>query len=169
LPIFWTYHADDRRTGVTIHHASERLDAGDIILQQGFELARGYPAAALDADMAERAAPLLCEAVEQLGRGRAPRVAQDEGAATRAPVIERGVPMVDFDRWDVERVWHFLAALCPRYREPLVDDAGTPVMYERVEGFNSDGSRGDPGRALRCDDGWVLHCRGGTVKLAKRK
>src|SRR6185503_3226832 len=26
LPIFWTYHADDRYAGVTIHHASERLD-----------------------------------------------------------------------------------------------------------------------------------------------
>src|SRR5207248_6360037 len=48
LPLFWTYHADDRAAGVTIHHVSQVFDAGDIILQESFPLPRAYPVAKLD-------------------------------------------------------------------------------------------------------------------------
>jgi methionyl-tRNA formyltransferase len=163
LPLFWTYHANDRLAGVTVHHASERLDAGDIILRDEFELPRGYSASALDARVADQAGPLLCAAAERLAAGDAPRTPQDESAATYAPVIEAGARMVDFKRWDVERVWHFLAALAPQYREPLAD-AGGAVEYRRVLGYDA-GPAGHPGTVERCDGGWKLHCRGGVVRL----
>jgi len=168
LPIFWTYHADDRRAGVTIHHLDQRLDAGDIVRQDGFDLPRGYPAARLDSDLAELAAALLKESVDRLARHEADRIPQDESAATRAPFLEPGARMIDFERWDVERVWHFLSALSPRYREPLTDDFESAVAYTDVAGFVRESAGARPGEAKRHADGWLLHCRGGTVHLLGR-
>ena len=91
--------------------------------------------AKLNEDVARCGASLLRSAVEALAGGRAPRVAQDERAATYAPRVRPGTPMVRFDEWDVERVWHFLAGLSPRFREPLIDRAGHPASYQAVIGF----------------------------------
>jgi methionyl-tRNA formyltransferase len=167
LPLFWTYYADDRSTGVTVHHASQTFDAGDIILQQRFPLPRAYPHAALNEDVARRGAALLRSAAEALARGRAPRVAQDESAATYAPRVSVGASMVRFDAWDVERVWHFLAGLSPRFREPLTDSAGRAVLYQAVTGFER-GACCAPGSVEAIGSGWRLHCRGGVVLLDGR-
>jgi methionyl-tRNA formyltransferase len=165
LPLFWTYHADDRMTGVTAHHVSRVLDAGDIIMQEGLVLPRAYPAAKLDEDLAHRGAFLLRSAAQALARGQAPRIVQDERAATYAPRVRPGTPMVNFDEWDVERVWHFLTGLCPRFREPLTDKAGRAAIYQAVVGFQRD-AYGTPGSVDTIKDGWKLHCRGGVVLLA---
>jgi methionyl-tRNA formyltransferase len=165
LPLFWTYHADDRRAGVTVHHATERFDAGDIILQECFELPRAYPVALLDRDVALRAARMLREAADALARGSASRTRQDESAATYAPFVRRGVPMVPFEDWDVERVWHFLAGLCPPYCEPLRDTEGRLVAYERVTGYRRVAPALLPGRLERHEGGLLLHCRDGIVEL----
>ena len=90
LPLFWTYHADDRDAGVTVHHMNQVLDAGDIIMQERFPLPRAYPVEKLDADVAVRGALLLRSAAQALASGRAPRVVQDGDAATNAPRV----------RWD---------------------------------------------------------------------
>lgn len=166
LPILWTYQADDRQSGVTIHHASEQYDAGDMILQEAMPLPRGYPAAKLDLDGMALGATLLHSAVELLASGRAPRIAQDEAAATYAPQVRPGTPMVQFDTWDVERVWHFLAGLCPRFREPLDDGRGGSAVYQSVVGFEP-GPAGPPGTVESVRGGWKLHCRGGVVLLGE--
>jgi len=165
LPLFWTYHGDDRITGVTVHHANERFDAGDVILQDRFDLPRGYPVAELDREVALRVGPLLRAAADQIGKGCAPRIPQDENGATYAPLPRPGTPMVAFEQWDVERVWHFLSALCPQYREPLADEDGRDILYDRVIGYRRETSRLAPGTVERCEGGWMLHCRDGVLRL----
>jgi len=166
LPLFWTYHADDRDAGITVHHMNQVLDGGDIIVQERFPLPRAYPVEKLDEDVALRGAKLLRSAVQLLASGQAPRVPQDGQAATTAPRIQPGTSMVRFDEWDVERVWHFLAGLCPRFREPLLDSLGDPVLYQVVNGFER-GASGKPGSVEITKSGWKLHCRGGAVLLSK--
>jgi methionyl-tRNA formyltransferase len=166
LPLFWTYHSDDRRAGVTVHEASDALDAGDIVLQEGFELARGYPVLDLDEEVSRRGARLLRSAAELLARGAATRVPQDERAATYAPTVERNSAQVPFEEWDVERVWHFLAGMQQQHREPLQDERGRAVRYERIGPFRRGGSSLAPGRVQRDANHLWLHCRGGIVQLA---
>jgi methionyl-tRNA formyltransferase len=166
LPLFWTYYANDRVSGVTVHHASQVFDAGDIILQESFPLPRAYPATKLNEDVGQRGAALLRSAVQALACGRAPRVVQDDQAATVAPRVRPGVPMVRFDEWDVERVWHFLAGLSPRFREPLTDSEGCPVLYQSVIGFERCRSSA-PGSVELIANGWKLQCRGGVLLLGR--
>jgi methionyl-tRNA formyltransferase len=166
LPLFWTYHADDRVAGVTVHIATDRFDSGDIVAQEAFDLPRAYPMQKLDHDVAARAARMLREAASAMARGEVQRTPQDESRATHAPYVQLGEPVVPFAEWDVERVWHFLAALCPPYREPLRDTQGKAVAYSRVIGYRAGGATLAPGTVERKGGGLLLHCRGGVIELA---
>jgi methionyl-tRNA formyltransferase len=165
LPLFWIYHADDRESGVTVHWMDERADAGDVVAQSAFPLARGEPVDSLNQRNAEVAGPLLARALAAIDNGSAPRMMQDEARATAAPFVHAGTPMVAFDSWPTERVWHFLAGLYPRFVEPLQDVSGMPVRYRGVRGFFIDSHRQGPGTVELTRSGARLFCRDGWVRL----
>jgi methionyl-tRNA formyltransferase len=166
LPLFWIYHSDDRQSGVTVHHLSDRLDEGAIIRQEAFDLPRGFPADELNARNARVAAGLAVESVAALAQGEAAARPQDPALATRAPAVVPGTPMVRFAEWDVERVWHFLAGTHPHFIEPLTDERGHPAGYDGVEGFVREEPSLAIGSAQRMEDGRLaLSCRGGRVLL----
>lgn len=164
-PWFWTYHADDREVGVTVHTCEPQVDRGAVLAQSRWALPRGHPVAALHREAAERGAALLPDVIARAARGALLAVAQDEAAATRAPGVRPGIPMLDA-RWPVERTWHFLAGLVGQYREPLVC-AGREVRYHSVPGFEQDTPRGAPGtvEAERARGAWTLWCADGGVRL----
>ena len=166
VPLYWIYHRDDRVTGVTVHRLSDRADAGEILGQERFDLPRGFPVDDLDAMNAERGAGLLASVVDAIGADRDRGLAQDESLATPAPMIRPEAPHVDFAGWGAERVWHFLAGLFPRIREPLADAAGRPVVYAGVLGYEEREPAGKPGAVTRDGKTWRLHCRDGDVILA---
>lgn len=166
-PLLWTYHANDRQTGVTIHRACARADAGPMVAQRRIPLERGYPIIRLHRALSELAGGLVVEAVEALPAGES-LVEQDEDAATAAPRVRAGQSMVDFDTWDVERVWHFLHGVNPRFIEPLTC-AGRSVRYRTVESYTRHEARDAPGTVERIDrDRFVVHCHGGSVELKTR-
>jgi hypothetical protein len=73
--------------------------------------------------------------------------------------------MVNFQEWQVERVWHFLSGLCPQFREPLMDTNQKAVRYESVLGYRPGDCAQAPGVVHRASHGWNLYCRGGSVQL----
>jgi len=164
-PLFWTYYHDDRETGITVHVADARADAGPVLSQRRCALPRGYPVEQLYLDLARRAGEACREALAGLADGTVRPQPQDEAAVTRAPGVRSGMPMVDFTAWGVERVWHFLAGLVPRFREPLTDERGRPVRYRSVTGFAQRDPLGPPGSVSRMPEGWDLWCRDGAVRL----
>ncbi len=165
LPLFWIYHRDDRRTGVTVHRIASGADTGDILGQEAFDLPRGHPVGRLNEQNARRGAALLGAVVA--GIRSVPARAQDPSLATTAPWVRPGTPMVDFSSWDVERVWHFLAGLWPHFREPLADDAGNPVRHGAVLGYRMTVPAGRPGTVRsRADGRLALSCRDGEIDLA---
>ncbi len=166
IPLFWIYHRDDRETGVTVHRATARADAGEILMQESFPLPRGFPVEELDRRNAETGAHLILAAVDAIDAGHAVPRAQDESRATAAPVIRPGERHVDFEHWDVERVWHFLAGLFPRFREPLTDAGGQAVTYSAVLGYEAGAEKAASGSLTRDGATLILHCRGGRVRLA---
>jgi methionyl-tRNA formyltransferase len=166
LPLFWIYHGDDRETGVTVHHVGERADAGDIVLQESFPLPRGFPVDQLSGENARRGARLMARAVADIAGRVARRTVQDDTRASSAPLVRPGARMVDFAGWGVERVWHFLAGLYPRFREPLPGPDGQPIDYRGVLGYEATASHLAPGTVVPARGGWELHCWGGVLRLA---
>ena len=165
LPLFWIYHADDRETGVTIHRMSEQADTGDILFQSSFPLPRGQHVDVLNLRNAEATGPLVSRALAAIAAGNPPRIVQDESRATTAPFVRAGTPMVDFENWGAERVWHFLTGLFPRFIEPLHDTQGLVVQYRGVGGFSIEPHARLAGTVERTGKGARLFCRDGWIQL----
>ena len=165
LPLFWIYYHDDRDTGVTVHRVSDRADAGAILEQDTYPLPRALPVDRLNSLNAERGGALLTTTLDSLERGGVEDRPQDERFATPAPRIAPGTRMVDFAHWGAERVWHFLAGLYPRFREPLATGAGEPVTCRGVRGFQLVSHDRASGYVEKSSHGWSLFCRDGIVEL----
>ncbi|TFH67016.1 MAG: hypothetical protein E4G90_00525 [Gemmatimonadales bacterium] len=166
LPLFWIYYHNDRQTGVTVHRAIVEADAGDILGQVSFPLPRGLPVEELNRINGEYAARALGPVLRDLDAGRAVARPQDETLATLAPRIRPGTPMIEFASWDVERVWHFMAGLYPRFVEPLSLEDGVSVRYRGIHGYERTPHRLAPGTVRRVAGGADLYCLGGRVRLA---
>lgn len=163
-PLLWIYYHDDRRTGVTVHRMNQRADAGEILAQEAFDLPRGFAVDRLYARKAELGARLLVQVLNKLETGDLKPRTQDERFLTYAPRVSQGTKMVNWE-WDVERVWHFLAGLCSRRREPLRDAQQKEVCYHSVLSYTLGDCPGEAGELRPASFGWNLYCRGGSIQL----
>ncbi len=163
LPLFWIYYHNDREAGVTVHHIDDGADTGDILDQVRYDLPRGLAVDQLNEWNTARGADLLAHVVDELEAGRARGRPQRHEDATHAPRITPGSRMVEFEEWDVERVWHFLHGIERRYREPLRDPDHRLVEYRTVSGYERAHHGNAPGTVelgkrstrLYCRDGWL--------------
>ncbi|MDK2857223.1 MAG: methionyl-tRNA formyltransferase [Verrucomicrobiota bacterium] len=92
-PIQWAVANGDTVTGVTILYVSEKMDAGDILLQKEVPIGSEDTSVTLESVLAEAGAQLMTEAVEQIRRGTVSSRPQDETAMiqVRKLVKEDGV------------------------------------------------------------------------------
>jgi methionyl-tRNA formyltransferase len=81
-PIQWAVANGDTQTGVTILYVSEKMDAGDIILQREVLIGFDDTSETLEPVLAVAGAELLMGAVEQIRNGTVHRRPQDDAAAT---------------------------------------------------------------------------------------
>ncbi len=95
-PIQWAVACGDTETGVTVLYVSEKMDAGDLILQQRVPIGPEDTAASLEPVLAERGAELIVDAVRQIRAGTAPRIPQDDAAATETRKLTKADGRLDW-------------------------------------------------------------------------
>jgi UDP-4-amino-4-deoxy-L-arabinose formyltransferase/UDP-glucuronic acid dehydrogenase (UDP-4-keto-hexauronic acid decarboxylating) len=81
-PLNWVLVNGESETGVTLHHMSARLDAGDIVAQRRVPIDPEDTAPTLHGKIVQAARLLLAEALPAIARGTAPRMPQDPTAAS---------------------------------------------------------------------------------------
>jgi len=81
-PVYGALRQGRTHTGVTIQHLAEQLDAGDIILQREMQIRPGDNCGTLTDRLTELGVALLCEGLELLARGQAPRIPQEHSRAS---------------------------------------------------------------------------------------
>jgi methionyl-tRNA formyltransferase len=87
-PLFWQLR-QGANPGVTLHYLTERLDAGEIMLQTLVEFPDGISGAEAEALCADAGSGLMIQALDLLCRGAAPRTPQDETQASYQPLPTR--------------------------------------------------------------------------------
>ncbi len=148
-PIQYAILNGERETGVTIMHMARKLDAGDMILSEKLEIGEYETAGALTQRLSELGAQLLCRALAQLEEGTAQCVAQDDAAASYAPVITRADARPDFSR-PVCEVCNRVRAMQPApgaYAEANGSIFKIPVLYAVGETTSA-----EPGTVLGLDE-----------------
>jgi methionyl-tRNA formyltransferase len=82
-PINWVLVHGETITGVTLHYMDARADHGDIIAQRSVPIAIEDTALTLSHKLTEAARRLLADTHPLILSGQAPRIRQDDSAATR--------------------------------------------------------------------------------------
>ncbi len=161
-PIQWAIARGETTTGLSILYMSEKMDAGDIILQEPHPIDPEDTAGTLEPRLARRGAELLVQAVDLIREGRAPRRPQDASAVTVAPKLKKADGRMDWGLPALE-LHHRVRAFNPWpccYCEPAPGDS-LRILRVRVE----EGA-GVPGTVLRCAaDGPVVAAGGQALCL----
>jgi len=88
-PVQWALALGETVTGVTTMQLNEKMDEGDILLQQELPIAAGEHSPALQTRLADVGAGLLLETLAQIDGGVAAPRPQDHSAASLAPMLTR--------------------------------------------------------------------------------
>jgi methionyl-tRNA formyltransferase len=104
-PLFWTFHAGDRETGVTIHELSSSFDTGPIIQQRAWSHRLGSRYRDVESSLETLGAVLLKKSVRAIASGDAVRSPQT-GEPTWAPTPRDADYVID-PTWDTERAFRF--------------------------------------------------------------
>jgi len=111
-PIAWTLLGGERATGVTIFRLNERLDAGDVVVQEAVPIEPFERSDALSRRLAERGAAALLHALEMIDAGRAAFTPQDEAQASLAPKLTKAQGRIDW-REPAEAIERLVRATFP--------------------------------------------------------
>lgn len=101
-PVHAAVLAGDAKSGITVIWMNAGLDTGDILLRKACALESGETAGTLHDRLAALAPEALEEALLLLRAGCAPRVPQEESAASYAPKLSRASGCLDWSRSAVE-------------------------------------------------------------------
>lgn len=97
-PINWVIINGEEKTGVTTMYMDEGLDTGDIILQSEFALSNEITAGELHDMMMEQGGNLLIETINQIEKGCAPRIKQNDEESSYAPMMNKSLGNIDFTK-----------------------------------------------------------------------
>src|SRR3989338_2223292 len=111
-PVAWALLNGETRAGVTIFRMNERLDAGELILQEPVAIEPQEDAAALTARLALLGAETLVRALDALAGGRARLSPQDDSQATCAPKLTKEQGRIDWGQ-PAEAIARLVRAMTP--------------------------------------------------------
>src|SRR5579859_2194395 len=113
-PLLWTFHDDQRETGVTIHRMDERLDSGPIVAQEKITVPDGITYAQFEAECAALGGKLLAQSLWQLYHGTATLTPQDESKSSYLPMPAEKDYVVVATEWEARRVYNFIRGVAKR-------------------------------------------------------
>ncbi len=95
-PIQWAIAQGESETGVTIMRISERMDAGDILLQRAMPIGKSDTGGSLHDKLSHLGAEALREALGLLKHGQLTARQQSEAEVTYAPMIKKEDGRIDW-------------------------------------------------------------------------
>lgn len=170
-PILRTLWNGEERTGVTIMHMAEEMDAGDIMLQQEVAVRPDEDRGVLETRLAALGATLLLRALRLLAIDEAPRRPQDHLRATYAPALTRADEPVDWTR-PAAAIVNQVRALAPRPgASTAVGDLPVKVLRVEAVPLSAEVAGARPGQvaAVVPDQGFVVAAGEGAVLVREVK
>lgn len=161
-PINWAILNGEAETGVTIMHMASQLDAGDIILQAATPIGPKETAPELFDRLAHLGADLLVEAVAQMQAGTAPRIPQDSGQATYAPMLSRELSPLDWTK-PAQQLHDQVRGLLP-WPAAVAEFGGIRCKVFSADTVLRENDPQTPGKVVEAGkNGILVACGGGTL------
>jgi methionyl-tRNA formyltransferase len=112
-PINWAIINGERETGVTTFFIDDKIDTGEIILQDKILIGENETAGSLHDNLMHLGADLVVKTVKQIQKGKAERIKQDINAKVRsAPKLHKDNCQIDWNR-SLNEVYDHIRGLSP--------------------------------------------------------
>ncbi len=112
-PIRRAIMAGDKKSGVTIQHVVQELDAGDIALREEVDILPDDNNQTLSEKLAKLSAKLLVQALDLIKNDNMPKIKQDDALVTYAEKITKDDLKLDFNL-PAEELLNKIRALAPK-------------------------------------------------------
>lgn len=163
-PIQWAIINGERETGVTTMYMEKGLDTGDMILDKRIAIGPDETAGELFDRMCALGAEVILETLPLVERGEAPRRPQCEEEASYAPMLDKKLARIDFQK-DAQTLKNQIRGMNP-----------WPVAYtsygaKKLKIFSADVVEGPhlaPGEALSAQGKLLIGCGDGRALAVTR-
>jgi len=162
-PANWAILNGETETGVTLHHIVSRPDAGDIVGQRRVPITPADDARTLNQKLAEASRVLLDQTLPLIRAGTAPRIPQDDKAASyygkRTPadgVIDWRKPAAD--------IVNLVRAVTRPYPGAFTYSRATKVLVWQAEAVKKAMRDVAPGKVVSVDP-FEVACGDGAVRI----
>jgi methionyl-tRNA formyltransferase len=162
-PIPWTLIHDLKETGVTLFYAEPGADTGDILDQERVPVLDSDTAPVLGGRTDDVACQLFVRSLPKLADGTAPRIKQDEAAATVWPRRRPEDGRIDWNK-DERALYNWVRALTKPYPGAFTFLDGRKLFVWAAEQAHQD-SRAAPGTILGVGDAVLVATGHGVVKI----
>ena len=164
-PVQWSVINGDKVTGVTSMYMTEKMDAGDIILQRETEIEDSETAVALYDRLSLMGAELLNETIDALENGQATRTKQEEELVTFAPPLTKELSVIDWSKSSFE-VSCIIRGLQPWPVASANIDGTLLKIYYATHGAEE--TKRAPGEIMGADaNGIKIACGTGSVLITE--
>lgn len=134
-PIQWARLNGDEITGITTMYMNEKMDEGDIILQEETKIEEYETCGELWDRLSEIGANLLVKTVKRIEEGTAPRIKQ-KGEFSIAPMLDKSIAKIDFSI-DIKDIKNKVYGLNP-FMGAYAFYQGKKIKFWRVEILNNE-------------------------------
>lgn len=163
-PIQWSVINGDRETGVTTMFMAEGLDTGDTILSLETQVGENETAGELFGRLAALGADALEETLKLIETGKAVRKKQDDSLATYAPMLDKKIANLDFNKTP-EELCNLIRGLNPA---PMafskLDGKIVKIMAARPRSDYSGGAA-----KILDEKSLIVGCKDGAIELIQVK
>ena len=111
-PIQWSVLNGETVTGITTMYMAEGLDTGDMILKTEVEIGPEETSGELHDRMAAVGAQCLSDTIRLILQGNAPRIPQEDSAASYAPMLRKEMARIDFSK-TADQVHNLIRGMSP--------------------------------------------------------
>ena len=160
-PIQWSVLRGEKKTGVTTMYMAEGLDAGDMIFRAETEIGPDETSGELHDRLAEIGADLLVKTIDAIERDIAPRTPQEESQVSWAPMLDKGLSRIDFNK-TAQEVHNLVRGLSP-WPVAVTSDGGQDLKVYRTRIMDGCGKPGDVLDGGRL----IVACAEGAVELVE--
>jgi methionyl-tRNA formyltransferase len=163
-PINWAILNGETKTGVTTMLINEKVDTGNVLLQQEVLIHSKMTAGELHDELAEIGADLLEKTLEGLLSGNLKPIVQKDEEATKAPKLRKETCHLDFTR-NSKEVYNKIRGLSPYPGAFFYHNQKQIKVYQSEQSeyvlHNS-----DPGKVVnKTTDRFTVKCGEGTIDI----
>lgn len=159
VPLFWTFREGLDATGVTVHFLEERMDAGDIVVQERIMVPDGITYNDLEGLCARRGGKALVRAIWELFENRAARHPQDEARSSYHSQPAAQDFVVKVKEWNARHVYNFIHGISSWDTPVTLVDQNSFYVVRDALGFGFGVSPieevNSEIRLFFCREGWI--------------